>query len=302
MNRKARENEPIHPWFITGFIDAEGCFTLKCNPSEKGLGWKIQLEFVIGLHVSDLELLKEIQFFFGGVGRLTTNDKIAVYSVRSLKEILNYILPHFDVYSLHTQKKADYLLFKCAALLLNTRSHLKLEGLQEIVNIRASMNRGLSHTQKNAFPNTVPVQRPLVLIPKLTADWVAGFVSGDGGFGVRLGGKRGKSHLHSIKLAFYVTQHERDTQLIESFQKFFTCGTSTSDRRTKTFWVQHFNNNYNIIIPFFTQYKIRGVKYLNFLNWVQVARLMKDKKHLTLEGYDEILKIKNQMNNSRFQK
>jgi hypothetical protein len=32
------------------------------------------------------------------------------------------------------------------------------------------MNRGLSITQKNAFPNTVPVQRPIVIIQKYTAD------------------------------------------------------------------------------------------------------------------------------------
>jgi hypothetical protein len=43
---------------------------------------------------------------------------------------------------LHTQKKADYLLFKRAVLVMKSGNHLQLKGLQEIVNIRASMNRG----------------------------------------------------------------------------------------------------------------------------------------------------------------
>ena len=38
--------------------------------------------------------------------------------------------------------------------------HLSIKGLQEIVNIRASMNLGLSDSLKTIFPNTVPVFRP----------------------------------------------------------------------------------------------------------------------------------------------
>ena len=35
--------------------------------------------------------------------------------------------------------------------------HLKKEGLQSIINIRASLNLGLSEVLKAAFPNTIPV-------------------------------------------------------------------------------------------------------------------------------------------------
>ena len=38
----------------------------------------------------------------------------------------------------------------------------KKEGLQEIVNIRASLNLGLSDVLKAAFPYTIPVLRPIV--------------------------------------------------------------------------------------------------------------------------------------------
>lgn len=37
--------------------------------------------------------------------------------------------------------------------------HLKEEGLKAIVNIRASLNLGLSEVLKAAFPKTVPVPR-----------------------------------------------------------------------------------------------------------------------------------------------
>jgi len=38
-----------------------------------------------------------------------------------------------------------------------------LEGLQKIVAIRASLNKGLTDNLKAAFPNIIPVPRPLVL-------------------------------------------------------------------------------------------------------------------------------------------
>lgn len=102
--------------------------------------------------------------------------------VRGLKEILTYVLPHFDMYPLITQKKADYLLFKEIALMMKKGEHpiffnkkknekikkinfflfLKEAGLQQIVNIRASLNLGLSDVLKAAFPNTIPAARPLI--------------------------------------------------------------------------------------------------------------------------------------------
>jgi hypothetical protein len=106
---------------------------------------------------------------------------------------------------------------------------------------------------KKAFPNTNPVQRPIILFQEYTPYWVAGFVSGDGGFGLYARTKKKEdSDISAVNIAFYITQHIRDAQLIYSFQKYFNCGTFGFDRRTKTFRVADFNDNYNLIIPFFT--------------------------------------------------
>ena len=46
---------------------------------------------------------------------------------------------------------------------MNRKEHLTPSGLQQIVNLRASINNGLSETQISAFPNTKPVPRPVVV-------------------------------------------------------------------------------------------------------------------------------------------
>ena len=40
--------------------------------------------------------------------------------------------------------------------------HLTLEGIQEIVNIKASINLGLTENLNKAFSNTIPVAIPVV--------------------------------------------------------------------------------------------------------------------------------------------
>ena len=59
------------------------------------------------------------------------------------------------------------------------KQHLTQKGLTAIVYIRASLNLGLSDELKEAFPNTVPVNRPLVVDQAIRdPQWLAGFTSG----------------------------------------------------------------------------------------------------------------------------
>jgi hypothetical protein len=75
---------------------------------------------------------------------------------------MNKIIPHFDNYSLISQKHADYLLFREVVMMMQRREHLTSEGIQTIINIRATLNRGLTPELKEAFPNSIPVPRLLV--------------------------------------------------------------------------------------------------------------------------------------------
>lgn len=59
------------------------------------------------------------------------------------------------------------------------KEHLTLQGLQKIINIRATLNYGLSKELQLMFPETIPVARPLrepCVIPH--PQWISGFSSG----------------------------------------------------------------------------------------------------------------------------
>ena len=99
----------------------------------------------IALHLKDLALIKQIQLFFGvGSINISKRDNQAVYSVTSVKYLINVIIPHFGKYPLITQKRADFILFKLAVEMINRKEHLTEEGIRKIVSIKAAMNLGLS--------------------------------------------------------------------------------------------------------------------------------------------------------------
>jgi len=52
----------------------------------------------------------------------------------------------------------------------------------------------------------------------------------------------------------------------------------------------------NIIIPFFKNYPLIGIKAQDFLYFCQIAELMKTGAHLTVEGLEKIRLIKSGMN------
>lgn len=50
------------------------------------------------------------------------------------------------------------------------------------------------------------------------------------------------------------------------------------------------------IIPFFEKYLIQGNKSFDFEDLKKMANIIKNKEHLTLEGFNNIINIKSGMN------
>jgi hypothetical protein len=73
------------------------------------------------------------------------------------------IIHHFNKYPLLTQKKADFILFSSIIELILLNKHSDIQGLNQIINIRSSMNNGLSDKLKLAFPKFKPVERPSII-------------------------------------------------------------------------------------------------------------------------------------------
>jgi len=169
--------------FISGFSDAESSFSIFVvkNPKLK-TGWSVQPAFLINLHVRDLKLLEEIQLFFGvGTIAIKKDKESAIFSIQSIKNITDVVIPFFEQYPLITKKRVDYLLFKRVVDLMIKKEHLTPSGLNKIVAIKASINKGLPDALKAEFTDIVPIPRPAVEIPdNIDPNWISGFAEGEG--------------------------------------------------------------------------------------------------------------------------
>lgn len=301
------EKEPnsVNPWFLTGLTDAEGSFIviITKNPKYK-TGYRVIVRFQIGLHEKDLELLKDVQSYFGGNEKLVErSDKVVVYQVQNLDIITNNIIPHFDKYPLTTKKREDFHLFKLVVDIINKGDHLNPEGLQDIINIKSSLNLGLSDELKVAFPNSTPVERDLNLVQIEVPDpyWLSGFSTGEGCFSVHTRKSSASKLGFSISLSFQLDQHSRDSELMENLIIYFNCGQVTKNGSCTKFYVTKFSDIINVIIPFFTNHPILGNKAKDFSNFCQISELIKNKEHLNPDGFAQIFKIKGSMNKNRVQ-
>lgn len=203
-----------------------------------------------------------------------------------------------------TNKLADYLLFKEAVNLIKNKEHLTNKGIENIVGLKASLNLGLTDDLKNDFSTITPVTRPSVdnSNPKFNPEWVAGFASGDGSFRVNIFKSPSSQVGHVVRLTFTISQHSRDIELMKSLITYLECGGIAIDSRGSMMGdlvVTKFSDIYEKIIPIFRQYKIVGVKSLDFDNWCEIADLIKVKAHLTKEGFDIIKEKKAIMNKGR---
>ena len=293
-------SEALHPAWVTGFVDAEGCFHISITKKkELNVEWQVRLYFEIGLSNIDKALIEKIKKFFG-VGLINKDrSKWIKFSVKSLKDLL-IIINHFDKYPLITRKYADFLIFKKVFQLIKNKEHLTKEGIEKVVALKASHNLGLSDKLKQAFHDVHPVARPIVIDQKIkNPHWLSGFTSGEGCFLVVVKKSPTNSIGFQVLLVFQLTQHSRDELLMKSLIEYLQCGYITKNRETFDLKVTKFDDIVNKIIPLFQKYRIEGVKAKDFEDFCQIADMMKEKKHLTLEGLEKIHKIKAGMNRGR---
>jgi len=288
----------LNPWFITGFTDGDGSFSVSIAKKKSGTGWKIQPLFTIGLDPKDLDLLVQIKAYFK-VGKIYTSARgIVYYTVGSTKDIIKYILPHFDKYNLVTLKNKDYLVFKNIVLLMEKGEHKSLSGLLKIFSLRAILNKGLPSFIKAEYPNITPAVEPeLKLSNYLNSHWLSGFITAEGSFFISIYSNEKRKAGYAVSLVFSLSQDLRDLELLNRLVNYLGCGIVREhpNRNTAELIITK-NEDINLkLIKFLIKFPLSGVKLLDFERFKQVSFLIENKMHLTQDGIELIKTIKDKM-------
>jgi hypothetical protein len=132
---------------------------------------------------------------------------------------------------------------------------------------------------------------------RLEAQWVVGFVDGEGCFFAGINPHPEMSAGFQVLPEFTVVQHQRDVQLLYALKQFFGCGVVRTNHAERMAYrvraVDHLNQ---IIIPFFERHPLKSKKNVDFAKFRKIVQLMIKGEHLSSDGIEKIRAIASTMN------
>ena len=109
------QQERLDPWWIVGFVDGEGCFSVSTfkNRTTRS-NYQTLFEFVVTQGERSKSALEAIQNYFG-CGNIYINRRydnhnynLLRYCVRKQDDLRNKIIPFFQKYQFHTTKREQF--------------------------------------------------------------------------------------------------------------------------------------------------------------------------------------------------
>ena len=112
---KGNQQERLNPWWIVGFVDGEGCFSVSTfrNKTCKS-GYQTLFEFVVTQGEKSKKSLESIREYFN-CGNIYINRRydnhnynLLRYCVRRQDDLKEKIIPFFRKYQLNTTKREQF--------------------------------------------------------------------------------------------------------------------------------------------------------------------------------------------------
>jgi hypothetical protein len=127
---------------------------------------------------------------------------------------------------------------------------------------------------------------------KLEAQWIVGFVDGEGCFHVGISQNKNSSTGVQVLPEFVVTQHKRSIQVLYALKDFFQSGIVRHSRGKNSeimcFRIRNTKVLRETVIPFFEKHPLKTTKNIDFRRFRKVLLFMERGDHLTAVGVEKI--------------
>ena len=135
----------------------------------------------------------------------------------------------------------------------------------------------------------------------LNAQWIVGFVDGEGCFHIGINKNQTMKLGVQVLPEFTVVQHQVDVQVLHALKDYFGCGVVRKNHGTRLCYrVRGQDNLLHKILPFFEKHQLKTRKRVDFAKFRKVILLIQKEEHLSLEGLEKIRQIKATMNSTTF--
>ena len=137
----------------------------------------------------------------------------------------------------------------------------------------------------------------IILLPLANPFFVTGFSDGESCFHLAIGKNSKYKNGYYVNPGFSIVLHEKDKLLLEKIQEFFG-GIGTLKNRKGNFiqWRVFSIKDLDKIIAHFDQYQLVTKKQVDYMLFKEALYLIKNKEHLTVEGFKKIILLRADMN------
>jgi hypothetical protein len=127
--------------WVAGFVDGEGSFNVPIRRvQDRGMPWRIGLSFNVSQVGQAAPALLRSVFGCGTVR--DRGDGAFYFEVTTPAQLEGAVFPFFEQYPLRTPKARDLAIFRQITSLVRSGRHRTTDGFEEILTLRAPMNRG----------------------------------------------------------------------------------------------------------------------------------------------------------------
>lgn len=131
------------------------------------------------------------------------------------------------------------------------------------------------------------------------ASYISGFTDGEGSFLVSFQKRAKMSTGIEVRPSFTISQHCRNKESLFQICEYFGCGGIRFNKSDQTYKyeVRGLKELCQKIIPHFEKFPLRTSKVNDFEKFKVICHLMKDSKHLSIDGIKKIIELSYSMNN-----
>ena len=129
----------------------------------------------------------------------------------------------------------------------------------------------------------------------ISNEWISGFTQSDGSFTISFISTKSGMPIRPVPV-FNLTQSNLDYDLFIEIQKYLGIGKIYNNRQNVVSVVKSIDEIIEVILPLFDKCSLRGSKLVAYKIFKTVVLMIKEKKHLTLEGIIQIINLSYFMN------
>ena len=131
-------------------------------------------------------------------------------------------------------------------------------------------------------------------------NYISGYVDGEGCFSVSFSQREKLRIGWEVKSSFAVGQNYDRREVLDLMMEYFNCGSMRRDYADKTlkYEIRSLQELLEKVIPHFKKFPLKSSKQKDFLLFAEICGGMKQREHLTVEGFRKIVRLAYQMNGS----